>query len=106
MPIKKVMYTVKQRAVGNNVRLQDGTKIDRVIHHANTTSIEVQQPETEGRTSQEEVSPAVTVVFPVAVEVFLAVEAVVAVVAEEDVDSAFRAREMKISMMKVHNYNE
>ena len=84
-----VMFTVRQRAVGNNVRLQDGTKIDRVIHHANTTSTEVQQPEAEGITSQEEVSPAVTVVFPAAVEVFLALEVAVAVAAEEDVDSVF-----------------
>ena len=86
MPIKKVMYTVKQRAVGNNARLQDGTKTDKAIHHVKITSIEVQQPEAEGITSQEGVSRAVAELeeadFPVAEE---AVSRVVEA-AEEDAD--------------------
>ena len=81
MPIEKVMYTVKQRAVGNNERLQDGTRTNRPTRHGNRTSIEIQQQEAEETTSQAEVFQAVAeleeVDFPVAEEVaFREVEAV------------------------------
>ena len=106
-----VMFTVRQRAVGNNARLQDGTRISRPTVHVRTILTEVQQEEAGEITFQEAASPAaivaafqeVVAASPVEEDLTAAAEA-----AGEDVDSvdSHFKDEKKIPMMRVNNYNE